>query len=136
MAPGRLAGVRAACVAAGVDSPLEQPVGPTAADAAAAVAAWRAAGVTAVCAYNDDVALAVLAGMRRHNLTAPADLALIGTDDIPAAQLTDPPLTTIRFDLTDAGRRLAEAVAERLAGRTPPTATPTGDPRLIEREST
>ena len=32
--------------------------------AADAVSAWRGAGVTAVCAYNDEVALAVLAGLR------------------------------------------------------------------------
>ena len=47
--------------------------------------------VTAVCAYNDDVALAVLAGMHRLALTAPGDLAVIGVDDIPAAALAVPP---------------------------------------------
>src|SRR5450755_2432238 len=51
--------------------------------------------VTAVCAYNDETGLAVLAGMRTQGVTAPQDLAVIGVDDIPAARLNAPALTTV-----------------------------------------
>ena len=57
--------------------------------------AWRAATppVTAACAYNDETALALLAGLRGRGLTAPDDLAVVGVDDIPVAILADPALS-------------------------------------------
>ena len=88
--------------------------------AADAVAGWREEQVTAVCAYNDDVALAVLAGMRRHGLTAPCDLAVIGADDIPAASLTEPPLTTIVADELITARYVTDRLVASLAGEPPP----------------
>ena len=50
---------------------------------------------------------------------APADLAVIGVDDIPTARLAAPPLTTIAFDLREAGRGRAEMIMASLAGREP-----------------
>ncbi len=75
--------------------------------------------MTAVCAFNDETAIAVLAGMRELGLTAPENLAIIGADDIPTARLTAPPLTTVCFDLDEAGRQRAEAVVARLSGKAP-----------------
>jgi hypothetical protein len=91
----RLEGVRAACQRLGLAAPREQqvPLDPSA--AAAALASFLPADepITAICAYNDEVALAVLAGLRAHGLTAPTDIAVIGVDNIPAAVLAAPPLT-------------------------------------------
>jgi DNA-binding LacI/PurR family transcriptional regulator len=42
-----------------------------AAAAAAAVGQWTAQAVSGVCAFNDETAIAVLAGMREHDLAAP-----------------------------------------------------------------
>ena len=66
-----------------------------------AVAAWRemVPAVTGVCAHDDVAALAVLAGLREHGLTAPADLAVIGASDSPAARLAAPPLTMVAVDM-------------------------------------
>ena len=66
------------------------PLDPT--GARPAVRAFRALDdpVTAVCAYNDEVALAVLAGLRAHGLTAPTDMAVVGVDNIPAAESPRP----------------------------------------------
>ena len=72
-----------------------------------------------MCAFNDETAIAVLAGMREHGLTAPADLAVIGVDDIPTARLAAPPLTTVGVDLHQAGRGRAEMIVASLAGREP-----------------
>jgi DNA-binding LacI/PurR family transcriptional regulator len=55
--------------------------------------------------------------MRARGLTAPTDIAVIGVDDIPTARLAVPPLSTVAFDLHEAGRRRAEAVVAALAGR-------------------
>jgi DNA-binding LacI/PurR family transcriptional regulator len=68
----------------------------------AAVAEWTqgAGPVTAVAAFNDLLALAVLASCRTHHIAVPDDLALIGVDDLPIAALAVPALTTIAMDLT------------------------------------
>ena len=117
MAAGRLAGAAEACAAADIEFPVVLSTSLEIAPAAAAVEQWAARSVTAVCAYNDETAMAVLAGMRVCGLAAPDDLAVIGVDDVPTARLTAPPLTTIAFDLREAGRRRAEMVMASLAGR-------------------
>jgi DNA-binding LacI/PurR family transcriptional regulator len=123
----RLAGVRAACADAGLDPPDVRTVPLTAAGAAAAVAGWRGArpAVTAVCAYNDEVAIAVLQGLRDLGCTAPADIAVIGMDDVPTSGLVHTPLTTVNFDRTGVSRFIADAVVDAVAGqslREPPFA--------------
>ncbi|MEV0580182.1 LacI family DNA-binding transcriptional regulator [Streptomyces sp. NPDC050392] len=136
MAQERLQSVMDACATAGVEPPLVMTTGLEIAGAAHAVAEWAEHSVTAVCAYNDETAIAVLAGMRETGLSAPADLAVIGADDIPTARLASPPLTTVCFDLHETGKQRAEAVVAGLAGReyTPPPATVA--PRVVQRSST
>ena len=113
----RLAGVREGCAALSLAPPSVTTVPLSPAAAAEAVTAWRAAGVTAVCAYNDEVALAVLAGVRRAGLRAPDDLAVIGVDDIPAARLADPPLTTVTTDQAAVAVHLAASVVDAIVGK-------------------
>ena len=112
----RLRGAQALCNDLGIAAPQEQRVPLDSSGAAAAVAAWRSTGdpITAVCAYNDEVALAVLAGLRAHGLTAPTDMAVVGVDNIPAADLATPPLTTVDFHPAAIGRYLAAIVLGEL----------------------
>ncbi|MFC7329108.1 LacI family DNA-binding transcriptional regulator [Marinactinospora rubrisoli] len=135
MASEQLLGVEEACAAVGAEPPTVLSVAPRPADAARAVALWRDRSVTAVAAYNDETALAVLAGMRELGLTAPDDLAVIGADDIRAASLVTPPLTTVAFDLSNAARHLAEVVASALAGGEARPAEVSSGPRVVRRES-
>jgi DNA-binding LacI/PurR family transcriptional regulator len=88
-----------------------------------------------VCAFNDETAIAVLAGMRERGLTAPAGLAVIGVDDIPTARLASPPLTTVSYDLRQAGRVLAEVIVANLAGHEPHLAAAQGEWKVIQRSS-
>ena len=131
----RLDGARAACAEAGLPAPetITVPLDPDA--AAEAVGRWRAAGVTGVCAYNDDVALAVLAGLRRHGLTAPDGLAVIGVDDLPAARLAEPALTTVTTDQAAVAAHLATTVVAAIQGRPGPAGPPADVVRLIRRAS-
>ncbi|MEU4226969.1 LacI family DNA-binding transcriptional regulator [Nonomuraea sp. NPDC026600] len=135
MAEERLAGVEDACAAASLPAPAVLVVETELDGAASAVRGWIEESVTGVCAYNDETAFAVLAGMRENGRTAPADLAVIGMDDIPLARLTDPPLTTVRFDLREAGRHLAQAVAVSLSSGEPHLTTAAGFPRVIRRST-
>jgi DNA-binding LacI/PurR family transcriptional regulator len=66
--------------------------------------------VTAVAAFDDDVALHVLAAMRAAGLSAPGDLAVIGFDDNGYGDLTSPALTTVHIDAEAHGRQAARAV--------------------------
>jgi DNA-binding LacI/PurR family transcriptional regulator len=116
----RLAGVREVCRNRELAEPDCETVALDPDQAAQAVRRWRATGVTAVCAYNDEVALAVLAGIRQLGLTAPADLAVIGVDDIAAARLAVPALTTVTTDQTAVAARLAATVVAAVRGRPAP----------------
>ena len=129
----RLNGVRAACQRLGLAPPRDQQVPLDPRGAAAAVAGFLSVDdpVTAICAYNDEVALAVLAGLRAHGLTAPTDVAVIGVDNIPAAVLATPPLTTIDFHPAAIGRHLAAIVLGETA--IAPDALPS--PAVVVRES-
>ncbi|GGV19201.1 LacI family transcriptional regulator [Actinomadura cremea] len=136
MAEERLQGVAAACADAGVDPPLALATSLDADSAARAVAQWRERSVTGVCAFNDETAIAVLAGMREHGLAAPADIALVGADDIPTARLTSPPLTTVAFDMDEVVERRAVAVLAKLSGGQESSEGAKLDPRIVAREST
>ncbi len=105
------------------------------AGAAAAVARWRADEVTGICAYNDEVALAVLAGARRLGLAAPADLAVIGVDDIPAARLAVPPLTTVTTDQHLLAAHLATTIVAAVGGQPGPVLSTDDLIRVVVRES-
>ncbi len=131
----RLAGVRAACADLGLPGPAVETVALEPAAAAAAVQRWRAGGVTGVCAYNDEVALAVLAGLRSAGLSAPAGLAVIGVDDIAAARLADPPLTTVTTDQVAVAAHLAATVLAAITGGRPPPAPMTGLVHVVARDS-
>ncbi|WP_242609610.1 LacI family DNA-binding transcriptional regulator [Agromyces ramosus] len=130
----RLAGVRAACVERGLSEPVVIPVRVDPAAGAEAVAAWMQADVDGVAAYNDDVAFAVLAGARAAGLAVPADLAVIGVDDVPLAALASPPLTTVTQSIEREASYLAACVLAALDGEDAPP-RPRDAPALVERDS-
>ena len=131
----RLDGVGAACAELGLEPPVvcTVPLDPT--RAGEAVERWRSRGVTGVAAYNDEVALAVLAGLRTRGLRAPTDLAVIGVDDIPAAALADPPLSTVTVEQRAQAHYVARRVVAGLAGTPAPRRPPSDVIRLIARDS-
>jgi DNA-binding LacI/PurR family transcriptional regulator len=133
----RLAGVRAACREQGMPAPVVEQIPPDVESTASTVSAWRRAdpSVTAVCAYNDDVAFVVLAGMRALGLEAPRDLAVIGVDNIPTSGFACPPLTTIDQDISGISAHLTRMVSQGIAGKRPPRPPFESLIRLIVRES-
>ncbi|GAA3516303.1 LacI family DNA-binding transcriptional regulator [Streptosporangium album] len=138
LAAGRAAGAAEACADAGLPALAVATAAADAAAAAQVLASWRAApgSPTAVCAYNDEVALALLAGMRELDLAAPADMAVIGADDILAARFAVPPLTTVAIDSAELGARIAQALLRVLAGESVDPAFFPHDVRVVLRAST
>lgn len=57
--------------------------------------------LTAVLASNDLTAFGALRAVRRAGLSVPADISVIGFDDIQLSEFTDPPLTTVRLGRAD-----------------------------------
>ena len=108
----------------------------TDASASAAIERWRAAGVTAVAAYNDDVAAALVGAGLRMGLSLPRDLSVIGHDDTPLASMFEPRLSTISVNTVGLGRYFAALALSAVENRPTPTAGPELQVALVPREST
>jgi DNA-binding LacI/PurR family transcriptional regulator len=65
----------------------------------------RMADVTAVFAANDSMALGLLRAFAEHGRQVPDDVSVVGFDDIPEAAYLAPPLTTVRQNFGEVGRR-------------------------------
>ncbi|MGH8192889.1 MAG: LacI family DNA-binding transcriptional regulator [Woeseiaceae bacterium] len=59
----------------------------------------------AVFAANDLIAIGAGQALNEAGFAIPDDLALVGFDDIPLANLVTPALTTMRIDIAEFGRR-------------------------------
>ena len=62
-------------------------------------------GVTAVFAANDQMALGLLRRLHEAGRRTPGEISVVGFDDIPEAAYFTPPLTTVRQDFAEVGRR-------------------------------
>lgn len=90
---------------------------------------------TAIFAASDMMALGILRALRKHNLRVPADISVIGFDDINLSQDADPPLTTIRQDKQVLGQEAISRLVQLIEGNEvpPPLVAPT---QLVVRAST
>ncbi len=70
----------------------------------------------AVFAVNDGLALLLIRALRDRGLKAPGDVAVAGFDDIGAAALMEPPLTTVRQPFYEMGQTAARLLLDRMAG--------------------
>jgi DNA-binding LacI/PurR family transcriptional regulator len=59
---------------------------------------------TGVLATSDRLAIGILEAARAHRIRVPEDLAVVGFDDIPAASLISPQLTTVHQPMAEKGR--------------------------------
>lgn len=71
---------------------------------------------TAVFAGNDQMALGFMHACREMNLDIPGDISIVGFDDIPEAAHFAPPLTTIRQNFPEIGRRAVSLLLAELRG--------------------
>jgi DNA-binding LacI/PurR family transcriptional regulator len=136
-AQARLEGVRQACAELGLPEPVVRTVALRSDGAATAVTEWLAVEpvVTGICAYNDEIALTVLAGARLRHAAVPADIAVIGVDNIAAAAVAVPALTSVEADLESIARYIATSITNRLAGERPPRRPGSDIHSVVIRES-
>ncbi|MCC5578326.1 LacI family DNA-binding transcriptional regulator [Microtetraspora sp. AC03309] len=118
----RAAGVRRVAAARGV--PYTQvDLAFSEAATAARLDVWRAADTTGhartkhgVFAYNDEYAMLLMAVLADNGFSVPGDVAVVGCDDLPLANLLRPRLTTVRLDVTTGPVMLAQTLDEIVRG--------------------
>lgn len=79
----------------------------------------RGASFTALFASNDNVALGAIAALHERGIRIPEDVAVVGYDDIPAAEVAVPALTTVRFPGLEYGRLAAQLLLEVVRRKRP-----------------
>lgn len=75
-----------------------------------------AAGATSLFAYNDLVAIGALERLRHRGIDVPAQMSVIGFDNVSFAELTLPTLTTVDIPLRALGRRGVDALTRFVSG--------------------
>lgn len=124
----RLAGVMAAAREAGIAEAIEVVVcGPDVATASQAMAARFDKGglPTAVFALFSPATLATLREVERRGMTVPADLSVVGFDDVEWMQVTHPPVAAVIQPI----EKIAEAAWAQLMNR---LANPGETPQAFE----
>jgi LacI family transcriptional regulator, galactose operon repressor len=143
-APDRLAGARDDLRAAGIDEAAIQVAtndpGVAGGERAAAEILARDPTVTALVAYNDLMAIGAMRAIRAAGLRIPADMSVVGFDDVDLAAYVDPPLTTIAQSTAEMGHwavdRLTRELADRATARTATGPGEAGDGAGVAGERT
>ena len=134
---GRYQGVSEALAAAGLaaNEALQIDAITTEDAGAEAALALLATGIPfdSIVAASDLIAIGAMRALAAHGLSVPADIAVVGFDDIPAASASTPPLTTVAQDTQRAGQLLVDAVVSQLLGK--PAGSRMLPTRLVIRKS-
>jgi DNA-binding LacI/PurR family transcriptional regulator/anti-anti-sigma regulatory factor len=76
----------------------------------------RSADLTAVVAGNDWTAIGVMRELQASGRRVPEDVAVIGFDDISEAQISSPPLSTVRQHTDELGATATRLLLDEIAG--------------------
>jgi LacI family transcriptional regulator len=91
---------------------------------------------TALVTFNDISAMGSIRALQDSGLRVPADVSVIGFDDIKAAAYTMPRLTTINQPLAEIGRIATQCLLNRIHDTATPRDEIMVEPKLVVREST
>ena len=91
---------------------------------------------TALLAYNDISAIGAIWAFQESGLRVPADVSVVGFDDIPSAAFNSPGLTTVRQPLQRMGQIAAKTVIDQIEGTEEYVAEIAIEPEFVVRGST
>ncbi|GAA3753947.1 LacI family DNA-binding transcriptional regulator [Microbacterium kribbense] len=136
-AAARTAGLRAALSAAGLH-PVSVLPSDWSAQSGYAVGRQLLAQsqFTAVFCANDQIALGFMHAAHEHGADIPRDISVVGFDDTPESAHYLPPLTTLRQDFAEGGRRAVALALAQISGTDIPDEPPPLVPQLVVRAST
>lgn len=113
------------------------PFLPTVAGGVEAAAALRDQRATAVVCYNDLLAIGLLRGLAGEGVRVPAEVSVVGFDNIFGSDFCTPTLTTVAAPLRALGTAAVEQLGAMIRGTGPVPERPTVLPaKLVVREST
>jgi LacI family transcriptional regulator, repressor for deo operon, udp, cdd, tsx, nupC, and nupG len=95
-----------------------------------------AEGVTALFCFSDEMAIGAMNAVRSRGLACPADVSIVGFDDIRFANYLQPALTTIAQPMSEIGRRCVDLLIKIIVGDLTKPAIVTLPHRLVVRGST
>jgi len=101
----------------------------------ALVRGWKKHRPDAVCAIDDEYAIAIVTALLDAKLRVPHDVAVIGVDDIPFASYVTPSLTTVAADFTKLAGGIAPVLSQLLPDPDARRELPRPGHRLVVRES-
>lgn len=134
----RLHGYRAALKSAGIplNPRLEARCAPDTESGRAVAAALleRSPKIDAIYAFNDLVAVGAMQACLEMGKRIPGDIAIIGSDDIPLANIIRPQLTTLHVDLEHIGHLAMRALLKIIQGEAAQS-TILVEPELFVRDS-
>jgi len=90
----------------------------------------------AVFAANDRMAIGVLRSLKGRDIAVPGDVEIVGFDDIEAARLVEPPLTTVAQPAFEMGRESAILLLKLIEGKKPRRRKIVIEPELVVRGTT
>ena len=91
---------------------------------------------TAIFAANDQMALGVLRALHERGRPVPAQVSVVGFDDIPDTASYQPPLTTVHQDFAAVGQRCVHALLRQIRNEPAVPGTDLVPTRLVVRAST
>lgn len=92
--------------------------------------------LTAVFAANDNTALGLLHALNERGRSVPGDVSVVGFDDIAESAFFMPPLTSVRQDFAQIGRRSVELLMRQIDAGARSVEHVMLAPELVVREST
>ena len=90
---------------------------------------------TGLAAVNDMFAIGVIAGLRERGLSVPADVSVVGSDDLFLAPRLNPPLTSVRLPFAEMARCMVERLVARISDPGIPAHEFLFQPTLVSRQS-
>jgi DNA-binding LacI/PurR family transcriptional regulator len=126
VAARRLHGYRVALQRAGIElTDADVITGPATVDGGrqAVLEAWAAGRrPTGILAMSDAAAIGAIQALRELGLDVPADVSVVGFDDIDLAAHVDPPLTSVHQPIREKGRTAARLLMRVIEAGEPPAA--------------
>ncbi|NLW11638.1 MAG: LacI family transcriptional regulator [Clostridiaceae bacterium] len=90
----------------------------------------------ALMATNDTIAIGAMRAFKKHKIRVPADISLIGFDDIVYSAVSDPPLTTIHISTKEMGIWAVRLLCSRMQAHDASPVKLQVSGTLIKRKST
>lgn len=107
-----------------------------ASDTVALRIAQRGLDFTAILAAGDSLAVGAATGVEAAGFSVPADVSVVGMDDLPQSAFHNPPLTTMHIPMREIGAAALDLLLDDLGARHLPPRRIEFACHIVERQST